>query len=65
MRFAYPPYDVRLWTGAESGSNVGWVSVVCVTHQALRSNTTHLVKVCLAAPLVGYGANSAPNPPYI
>ncbi len=51
--------------GTALSSNVGWVSVFCVTHQALRSNTTRLFKVCLTARLVGYGANNAPNPPYI
>ncbi len=45
--------------------NVGWVSVFCVTHQALRSNTTHLFNECLAAHPVGYGTNGVPDPPYI
>jgi len=52
--------------GTDLSSNVGWVSVFCVTHhQALRSNTTRLFKVCLTASLAGYGANNAPNPPYV
>ena len=29
--------------GAYFNRNVGWVSVFCVTHQALRSNTTHFL----------------------
>jgi hypothetical protein len=45
--------------------NVGWVSVFCVTHQALRCDTMRFLNVCLTARLVGYGANDAPNPPYI
>ena len=46
-------------------SNVGWVSVLCVTHQALRSNTMLFLNECLAAHLAGYGTNNVPNPPYI
>jgi len=41
---------------------VGWVSAFCVTHQALRSNTTPFFNECLAAQLVGYGTNSVPPP---
>lgn len=52
--------------GTQLKLNVGWVSVFRVTHQALRSNTTRLFfKACLTAQLVGYGAENAPNPPYI
>jgi hypothetical protein len=46
-------------------SNVGWVSVFCVTHQALRSNTTPLLIECLAAQPVGYSTNGVSYPPYI
>ena len=44
---------------------VGWVSAFRVTQQALRSDTSRLLKVCLTARLLGYGANGAPNPTYI
>jgi hypothetical protein len=50
--------------GTYLSRNVGWVSVFCVTYQALRSNTT-LFNVCLTARLVGYGTKCVPNPPLI
>jgi hypothetical protein len=42
---------------------VGGISVSCVTHQALRSNTTPFNE-CLAAQLAGYSTNDVPDPPY-
>ena len=39
--------------------NVGRVSVVCITRQALRGNTKHSLSGCLTAQVAGY------NPPYI
>ena len=55
----------QVQNGTCLSSNVGWVSVFCVTHQVLRSNATRFFNVCLPAHPVGYGANDAPNPPYI
>jgi len=51
--------------GTYLSQNVGWVSVFCVTHQALRSNNNAFFNECLSAHLVGYATNCVANPPYI
>ena len=61
--------STRQYKGTEGNGtylslNVGWVKVFRVTHQALRSNTKTLLTMRLAARLMGYGANNAPNPSY-
>ena len=51
--------------GTYLSRNAGWVSAFCVTHRALRSNTTSLLIVCLPAHPVDYGTHGMPHPPYI